>query len=410
MRSTQFNPRQYQSKPRVYSAISGRPGVSKLWIWNPSVGEYQAPSRGKSYLARKKVLIGNKRVTTSQFFDSLEQALCWQVEREGGGVLQDRNPSDSPLFREVLHGWKIKVMAKLGQGTQIRYQDMLNKYFTNLLDVRMSEFNSEIVDRWIEYLLSTFRTSRRIAFKHELDLLSGILRFYDERTNNFVMPIKRRHRKEIRISEPKMKNKDLTETEFYQFREALLKLKDGKILSVMVTVQYFHALRISEVAALSWESVKFDFDNPERSRLLINRSIKWPRKGGMSPVIENNFKNSKVNNGVKEHPLFPESYKALLDIYSAGKKGLIFLQESGEIFGYRSIQQRFNTAFKNAGLDYSATHVMRHGGCRNIYNRFPDLAVAKQHLGNSDIKSVMVYAQRSTEALNEVAKELWQKR
>ena len=50
---------------------------------------------------------------------------------------------------------------------------------------------------------------------------------------------------------------------------------------------------------------------------------------------------------------------------------------------------------------------MRHGGCRKVYNLTGDLAVAKQILGNSSLKSVAVYAVRDTSALDEVAQKSW---
>jgi hypothetical protein len=46
---------------------------------------------------------------------------------------------------------------------------------------------------------------------------------------------------------------------------------------------------------------------------------------------------------------------------------------------------------------------MRHGGCRNLYNEVPDLAVAQQLLGNSSIKTTTTYAKRDKGALTQVA-------
>jgi site-specific recombinase XerD len=60
-----------------------------------------------------------------------------------------------------------------------------------------------------------------------------------------------------------------------------------------------------------------------------------------------------------------------------------------------------------AGLNYSGTHVMRHGGCSSLYNKTGDLSLAQMHLGNKDVKSVVRYAHRSPQALNNVVSKLW---
>ncbi len=107
--------------------------------------------------------------------------------------------------------------------------------------------------------------------------------------------------------------------------------------------------------------------------------------------------------------MFPETFDALLQIRYEGAKGLIF-QLEGTHLEYRAIQSAYDRAFKKADLPYRGTHVMRHGGCRRVYNEGGDLAVAQQLLGNSDLKSTLVYAKRSATALTEVAQKHWANR
>ena len=53
--------------------------------------------------------------------------------------------------------------------------------------------------------------------------------------------------------------------------------------------------------------------------------------------------------------------------------------------------------------------IMRHGGCRRVLNQSgADLSMAKQILGNRDLKTVMVYAQRDTQALTQFAQRAWE--
>ncbi|MEN9825063.1 MAG: hypothetical protein RI953_808 [Pseudomonadota bacterium] len=64
-------------------------------------------------------------------------------------------------------------------------------------------------------------------------------------------------------------------------------------------------------------------------------------------------------------------------------------------------------AFRRVGLPYSGTHVLRHGGCRRVYNATKDLAVAQMLLGNADMDSTLVYAKRDKSAVHDFAKLSW---
>ena len=82
----------------------------------------------------------------------------------------------------------------------------------------------------------------------------------------------------------------------------------------------------------------------------------------------------------------------------------------GKHLEYRHIQHAYDIAFKRAGLHYRGTHVLRHGGCRNLYNESGDLSVAQQLLGDKSEEAARVYAQRRVSALTEVAEVHWQKK
>ena len=232
--------------------------------------------------------------------------------------------------------------------------------------------------------------------------------YYDD--SKFIFPVKQRHRDGIVLKKTSsvVDRKDLSEEEFRIFRDCLANHKDGEVLVALATVQYYQALRISEAAALFWEDVQLNWANPEKSRVRIVRSLCFVRSKAIDSFIRAGFKNSTANGGVKEQPMFPETFQALKSLYQGGAKGLVF-QVYGKHFEYRSLQSHYDRAFREAGLPYTGTHVMRHGGCRRVYNQVPDTAVAQQLLGNSDLKTTLVYAKRHASALTEVAKKFWEK-
>lgn len=413
-----FNPKQYQ-KDRIYIEVPGAPRISRLLIWNKSNLEYTPPKRGKSFRARKYVTDanGNNR-RTEEFFHSLQEARNWQLAALGSQILAPQNQiaiqNKGTLMRDLILEWKKRIFPGLALGTRVEYERVIKNHFQSLLNLGVYEITPQRIDLWLDELKdpsgTRIHSSRRKNFRHEIKVLSIIFKYYEEYYDDksFEYPVKKRHRKAAMAVKPvHIPSKDLTVEEFFLFRNALLKLKNGAFFAILATVQYFQALRISEAAAIHFDDLVIDRSDPKNSRLHIRRSVIWPRRKDLKSFVKLGFKNSKSNDGVKEQPMFPQAYEALIQLYDENKRGLVF-QVNGQHLEYRRIQYMYDTAFKKAGLPYRATHVMRHGGCRDLYNRVPDPDVAKQLLGNSNLQTTMIYAKRKASALTEVVSKEWE--
>lgn len=410
-----FDPKIYLGKDRTYSKVPHAPRISRYWIWNDHLKRYEPPTQGKGFLARKY----EKGKRLSQFFDTLEEARNWQqgvapcIQLLSEPMKQiDRGPE----FTKIVNEWQKRVFPSLEVSTRVAYEKLVRLYLGTFSKLGIYEITPQKVDAWLDELKDpkgfAMKSSRRKSFSHELDALSTILKYYENYYDdpNFRFPLKQRHRDAVNLNRPSTpKQKDLKEEEFLKFRTELQKGEIGKILAAMATVQFYQALRISEAAGIYWEDVLLNSKIPHQSRLRIVRAVCWPRKLGMPSFVKGGFKNSKANSGVKEQPLFPEAYEAIHHILGERNEGLVF-QVDGKHFEYRTIQYAYDQAFKKAGLPYTGTHVMRHGGCRKVYNETGDTAIAQQHLGNSDIQSTMVYAKREASALTKVAQEHWEKK
>jgi integrase len=412
-----FNPKQYQGKARVYPQVAGAPGIRRLWIWNEKRQEYLSPQRGKPFEARRYEVTGDgKRSRTKQAFETLQAARSWQSFSSKEAVtstLVDVEKTTGPSFGDIVNEFRRTKYPQLAESTRVAYDKLIKLYLESLLSLPIREVTPKRIDRWLAELKrpdgKAMQSSRRFSFDHELSLLSTILKYYVSYHDDasFQFPVKQRHQEVCGLNRRRIaKSKDLTEAEFQKFRSELLKLSHGAVLATLATVQYYQALRISEVAALYWEDVIFDFGSPEESKLRIVRSVCWPRRRGQASFVQAGFKNGESNNGIKVQPLFKESFKGLEAEYRPEKTGLVFNQD-GVHFEYRQIQHAYDTAFRSAGLPYTGTHVMRHGGCRRVYNKAPDLEVAKQLLGNSSPLTALVYAKREASALTKVAKSEW---
>jgi integrase len=242
-----------------------------------------------------------------------------------------------------------------------------------------------------------------------LSKIFGDLRFYQKYCDDddFRWPLKARHRDDAKVVRDSGKrDRDLPPEQFALVRDPIRNLY-GQQWASLFTVQWREALRISEAAALHWEDVHLDFKNPECSYIRVCRHVEWTRKSSGESRITDGFKNSKALGGVKELPLFPEAFDALKELYYIGAKGLVFKDEAGSFFSFRCIQHRYERAFVKAGLPFTGTHTLRHGGCRAIYNETGDVALAGMLLGNEDSDTVKVYARRDKKALQKLAQVHW---
>ena len=407
-----FDPNQYMGKERIYQAVPSHPRLSRILVWNQARTQYDIPPRGNLFrAARYELSPQGKRERVFMYFDDMAEALNWQAGQ--GPALPERVIDQGVLFSQVVDDWRKRKLVQKARSTQVAYEKMLKLYFGSLMGKPMKDFTSKAVDDWLDELKDPdgrfMKSRRRVKFDHELSLLSGILRFYREYQDEaFRHPIMARHQDDVLTGRPRRTSKkDIRYPDFQKFLSELKKQRHGDVLSVMATVQYFQALRISEAAAIHWEDLHLDPVVPHASRLLVTRSVIWLRSKGLGSFIRVGFKNSEANDGCKEQPLFPETYFALRSLTSRRKMTGLLFETAGQHFEYRQIEYAYNKAFAQAGLPYRGTHIMRHGGTRLVYNATKDLEVAKQILGNRDLQTVQVYAQRDATALTQFAQERW---
>jgi integrase len=423
IRSSKFNSKSFLGKDRIYRPVPGAPRVSKLYSWDDQRKEYVVSDIGKSYMARryepdKDGVLSRK----TQFFDTLDDARKWQsgVEEKFQKITfaqSHLNENSNRKLIEVVTVWKKRSFPGLAHGTQLQYEKLLRLHFGSILNLPIREITPQRVDQWLDQLReNAVSNSKRKSLSHELALLSTLLKYYleDEDDLRFHFPIKERHWRDCILKRAKKKSsKDFTVEEFTRFRNELRKGSHGLFFAALATVQYFQALRISEATAVHRDDVRLIDKERSRSRLMIQRSICWPRKEGVPSYVQMGFKNSdSFEDGVKEQPIFPESYDAfrwMLKESATHKSGLLF-ELNGKHLEYRQVQHAYDLAFKRAGLPYTGTHVLRHGGCRNLYNESGDLSVAQQLLGDKSEQATKVYARRRASALTSVAQEHWEEK
>lgn len=402
-----FDPKVYK-KDRIFIRVTSQKGISKLWIWNKFLKEYQPPKRGDAYYARKTVYFRDKKQRICEFFPDLKTAREWL---QGNISSQEVTDSSSDItFGYVLEKYKEVHFPTLRQGTRDYYDRQIRLHFDSLKPILMREFNSKTVDDWIEQLNTKLKDGKykntRMSFIKELKLLSGVLNFcngyFDE--IQVLNVFKDRHRSQLNIKEYAPRAKDITEEEFLKFRNELLKGPNGSLYFHIATIQFYQALRVSEVCALTWENIFLNIANPSESMLKVSHSVYWPRVKGKQTTIQKGFKNSKSLGGTKSSYLLPRSYESLQSLGVA--EGLIF-KLNGEILEYRQLQYAYDRALKAIGLPYTGSHVMRHGGGSIAFNRSNgNLAVAAAHLGTT-VTVAQTYSHLSKQTQKSFVDQEW---
>lgn len=436
---TKFNPKVFLGKDRVRISVPGAPNIYRVLFWNDERKIYEPPERGKAFFAcRWEVDSFNRKQRKTCSFDSLQQARDWvhgcnapleapsapQVPFVSSAKVpfssqppQPQKEDVGPLFRTVVEEFRQQRYPSYAEGTRTNYDQVFKLHLDFIMDMPIRSLNSRSVDNIIKEWKTnsakkTWQSRKlRINFRHELELLSAVCTYYRNYGDDpdYRHPILQRHWQDVKYrKKTTVKSKDLTPEELEKFVFELGKHRWGRVLKLMAIVQYYQALRISEVAALHWEDVFLDFKRPFESRLVIKRHAVWARRAGDPSKVVLGFKNSEANDGVKEQPVFPQAFEALKELYHIGGRGLVFEVKS-ELVTYRMIQKAYDDAFKRAGLNYSGTHVMRHGGCRTIYNETSDAAIAAQMLGNREMHTVLLYAKRDKSALKKLVREHWER-
>jgi integrase len=362
--------------------------------------------RGGKYQVRWEEESGRQRA--KNFFSrELAQEFLKALHR---GEADERARVTGKTFGDILDQWRRDRYGSLSTGTRVRYDNLIRLHFGSLLKCRIRELTAARVDRWIDELKAAIpghgKEALRASFGHELTLLRAILAHYvdTEDDPHFVMPVKKRHRRAAVVkARPRRAPKDLSEADFQRFL-ARLEQDYGGTIAALAVVQFYQACRVSEPAALRWQDVRFDWEQPWRSRLCFEQHVVYARSKAVDDVIEPGIKNDDE----KEHPMLPPVFEALRGLWRPGVSGLVFRGDDGGFLGYRWVQYRYDQTFERLGLPYRSTHVMRHGGTRKTFNETGgDRDIAAQQLGNR--AAVEVYAKRSTRAFTEYAEEQWRR-
>lgn len=286
---------------------------------------------------------------------------------------------------------------KADRPTLHKMQDHI-KHFTSLFNDEMDSLDATRIDRLIRLWTSTSYLERvkstRVSYFCELRSLRVFFNWYRTRKNNrFFVPILSEHWEDVKFrSKAPLYHKDLLPEEFDRFIAKLEELfsRDKPWIVPLAKLQFAIGGRAQEPAAIFYEDV-----NAKDGTIILRRRVQWSKRRGQKRKFVEETKN-------ENWWIVPSKEGARICQEWAMRNGIrsgpLFLEE-GQPLKYKSICYRYSTAFKKAGLEQRATHILRHASITEFKESTGDIYLTKAFARHKSVATTERYAKNRDETL-----------
>jgi integrase len=286
--------------------------------------------------------------------------------------------------------WKLYQSNHLStyEPQTIRNRLELAKFFDELLDIPISDFEPQLISNYLTYKKTLFakikNNSKRRSFDNEIKLLRAIFNWYKENFNYmFVNPVIKSHWKLSRIVSDKKEVGKMSQLDIERFLSAL----DKGVYQDAAIFQFLLALRIQEAAGIQLKDISLGGD----PQVEIKNVVIW----GPNKKFER-LKSKPKNGEIRTCYLSDELVQIVRRRQKESHPNCNFLfHDGGQPLAYRAIQYRYNKALKKIGLygEFSSTHFIRHAMATMARREMGSLEAVQAVTGHKDQKLVQHYAQ-----------------
>jgi integrase len=254
----------------------------------------------------------------------------------------------------------------------------------------MSEFTVTTVDRWLQWILTqpTAESNRRLSFTTELKVLHRLLNWYRNYIEvGFTIPIVERHREDAKFKRTKKRRRDffIREQDIRPWIDWLSQNYEDPFFFQIAQFMVLTGARLGEVCGLKWESVNLD-----RGDAHITSVMCWDQKTRL-PYPDDDVKTSESDR-IIQLPTAVVTMLQELQQRSGRTNGLVFVDLSGSTPTDNAIRNRFDRGFRELGLPWSSTRILRHTWGTLARVATSDLNKVQAVMGHTDIKMTQRYA------------------
>lgn len=273
--------------------------------------------------------------------------------------------------KELFSEWLSVVQLRVKESTYANYRMKVEKHilpvFSGLTYSTLSaQLVHEFIGKKLECGLSPKYVSDIIVVLKSMAKYASIQHGYYNPLNNITMP--KPHKKDLTL---------LSEFEQKNFQKYISNNINFTKIGIMLS--YYTGLRIGEVCGLKWSDI--DFKN---HTLTIKRTVQRIMKKNGSKSTELIISSPKSKTSERTIPLPNFLYKILVD-YKMDKNAYI-LSGSTKIIEPRTMQYRFKSMLKKAGMPSVNYHCLRHMFATNCVKFGFDIKTLSEILGHSNVE------------------------
>ena len=339
-----------------------------------------------------KNLDGTRRKYKSKKFFTKTEAL--NAEREFLTLNTERADNNRNMtFKDLYTLFYAYKEDKVKFTTLKTYRDR-QKFFKNLENVKLKDFNIEHFEKWKKEINSYGYTTnhKNHLFKFFKELLNYANKWYNFNFNTT-------YNKMTNFTNPNEMPKEMLFFTYEEFK-SFISVEEDILYKTMYETLYYCGLRRGELRGLTWNDI--DFGN---SYLRVNKNVVATQSDENKPYM---VTTPKTKSSIREIPIpkvliddLKELYKVCEKHYGFNNKWYVF-GDTDPITNGR-IRSRKNRNCKLAGVKQIRIHDFRHSCASLLINSNASINVVAKYLGHTKIDETLnTYSHLFKNKMNEI--------
>lgn len=333
----------------------------------PRKGENIYKRKDGRWEGRYKVGMSKYRSIYGKSYQEVKEKLC---------VLKaapiPKNSSGKLTVKELFEEWLATVKFKVKESTYANYRMKADKHILpEFGGLRYEQLTVHMLHNFIESKLKIGLSAKYVS---DIIIVFKSMAKYISRVHDFENPI-------VDVILPKFEKKEMNLFSDYQ-QEQLCRylLKNADNTSIGVLLSLYTGLRIGEVCGLKWSDIDF-----EKNLLTVRRTVQRIRTGAHGTRLIVDTPKSRSSRRIIPIPAF------IIDILRKfrSNKNFYILSGNTKVTEPRTMQRRFKSILKKAGLPSINYHSLRHMFATNCIQLGFDVKTLSEILGHASVETTL---------------------